>query len=274
VIVRSREETALLAGVRDFARQVESGITKKIVRRLLQLTADADQQTRAAAMAVAASGESAARIARLERAWAKSPSVGPQALAWALEAAEATDEWHRRSVTTDLVWTGPLGLGSAFRRTDQALLEVIEKACHQLLVVSFATYRVEALGRALQAAVERGVKVVMVLETEDSSGSKYTGDPRTALGKDLMKSIEMVVWPLEKRQTFVAPAGKKSWGVLHAKCAVADDRWLFVSSANLTGSAMAVNMELGVLVEGGDLPRMVSKHFAELLVAGTLVRMS
>lgn len=54
------------------------------------------------------------------------------------------------------------------------------------------------------------------------------------------------LWPHE--QLPVDERGKR--GVLHSKCAVADERMLFVSSANLTEHALNLNMELGVLIQG------------------------
>jgi cardiolipin synthase A/B len=59
-------------------------------------------------------------------------------------------------------------------------------------------------------------------------------------------------------------------GSLHAKCAVADDDLLFITSANLTEFAMNLNMELGILVRGGELPGQVRLHFERLIGAGAL----
>lgn len=52
---------------------------------------------------------------------------------------------------------------------------------------------------------------------------------------------------------------------MHAKCVVADEKFAFISSANLTGAAMERNMELGVLAKGGKLPVQLSQHINELL---------
>jgi len=49
---------------------------------------------------------------------------------------------------------------------------------------------------------------------------------------------------------------------------VADGRWLFLSSANLTEYAFTINMELGVLVTGGKLPGQVQDHFDGMICAG------
>jgi phosphatidylserine/phosphatidylglycerophosphate/cardiolipin synthase-like enzyme len=61
---------------------------------------------------------------------------------------------------------------------------------------------------------------------------------------------------------------------MHAKCAVADRRLAFVTSANLTGAAMTDNMELGLVVRGGDVPKRISNHFDALIGTGTLKALS
>jgi hypothetical protein len=52
--------------------------------------------------------------------------------------------------------------------------------------------------------------------------------------------------------------------------AVADSALLLVSSANVSPSAFAHNMELGLLVRGGPLPARVRDHFHGLAAAGVL----
>jgi len=57
-------------------------------------------------------------------------------------------------------------------------------------------------------------------------------------------------------------------GILHVKCAVSDGSRLFLSSANLTEYAFTINMELGLLVTGGDLPGTIEQHFDRLIKVG------
>jgi cardiolipin synthase A/B len=59
-------------------------------------------------------------------------------------------------------------------------------------------------------------------------------------------------------------------GVLHAKAVVVDGRVALVSSANLTAAALDHNMELGLLVRGGGIPRRLEEHVAELRAKGIL----
>jgi phosphatidylserine/phosphatidylglycerophosphate/cardiolipin synthase-like enzyme len=47
---------------------------------------------------------------------------------------------------------------------------------------------------------------------------------------------------------------------------------LLVSSANLTEYALNLNMELGVLIEGGPQPATVEHQFHELIARGVLQR--
>jgi phosphatidylserine/phosphatidylglycerophosphate/cardiolipin synthase-like enzyme len=45
---------------------------------------------------------------------------------------------------------------------------------------------------------------------------------------------------------------------------------MFLSSANLTQQAFTINMELGVLVRGGTMPRSVQTQFDLLIKSGKL----
>lgn len=58
----------------------------------------------------------------------------------------------------------------------------------------------------------------------------------------------------------------------HAKLAVADRRTLFLSSADLTESAVRRTIEAGVLVTGGEAPRRAAEHIVELQRLGELRR--
>ena len=180
-------------------------------------------------------------------------------VAAALRGAAYTNATMKREQTLELVWTGPSS-GGTFRRTDQALLQVIRAAKRDLLLVTFAAYKVPLLLSALRLALERGVTVRFVAESAESSGGKVAFDAATAL-HDLAERIEFYVWPLEKREKDAAG----NFGSLHAKCALADEELLLVSSANLTDHALALNMEMGLLVSNGQLISQVRRHFDQLV---------
>jgi phosphatidylserine/phosphatidylglycerophosphate/cardiolipin synthase-like enzyme len=46
----------------------------------------------------------------------------------------------------------------------------------------------------------------------------------------------------------------------------------FLSSANLTEYAFSLNMELGLLITGGEQPPRVEDHFDRLIEIGMLIR--
>lgn len=69
----------------------------------------------------------------------------------------------------------------------------------------------------------------------------------------------------------IAAMGDTLSGSLHAKCAIADKKHLFISSANLTEYALTLNMEMGLLVKSEDLARQVKEHIDSLIERGILV---
>lgn len=195
------------------------------------------------------------------------PDLPGTALALALSSALAA-QLQSRPAQVDLVWTGPESKVLPLRRTDQALLQLIHGAKSQLLIVSFAVYKIEPIAKALAAALARGVVLKIILESPEHSQGKLTFAGEKAFGADVLSAAQVYVWPLEKR--LQSPDGK--YGSLHAKLAVADGKILFISSANLTEYAMNLNMEMGVLVHGGKLPRDTERHFEELIGRGEIQR--
>jgi cardiolipin synthase len=185
-----------------------------------------------------------------------------------LRAAQAMDTVHREGQAIDLVWTGPNPPRSALFRTEQTLLDLIRNATKSLLVVTFAAYKVESVRDALADALDRGVHVKLVIELAEDDGGAVNFSPLHALKERGESRMDVYAWPVDKRPK--TSTGKA--GALHAKCAVADDDVLLVSSANLTAYALELNMELGVLVTRGDAPRRVKEHFEELVRRGTLER--
>jgi phosphatidylserine/phosphatidylglycerophosphate/cardiolipin synthase-like enzyme len=201
-------------------------------------------------------------VTALFREWCtKSPQITPQNLAWALRAAGHTDEFHRNSQSTELVWTGPQGESSKFRRTDQALLELINSAKKSLFIVTFAAYKIPHVATALRQSAERNVEISIILESKETTAGQIAFAELKTLGDKLAENTAIYVWPFERRP--VDESGNR--GALHVKCAVADDSMALVSSANLTGHAFNLNMELGMLVQGGPIPLQIAQHLRRLV---------
>ncbi len=193
----------------------------------------------------------AARVVdQLVDAW-RATSVSAEELASMLLAASHVFTKAANQQSTELVWTGPTTPFVSARRTEQALLQVINAADRTLFITSFVAYDVSAIVKALNTASDRGVTISMLLESSQDHGGSITID---AIGKmrSLVPSARLYAWR-DKADPF-------SDGRVHAKVAVADDSMCFITSANLTGYAMEKNMEAGVLITGGHIPRLLVAH--------------
>ncbi len=266
----SPEETRLLAEVAAAGNELSRGAIEELSEALERLPAGgcASPGLGASLPGAVHSPVARARAYRLAMLWAAAPGVSAESLAWGLRAAYSVDDHHRRERSVELVWTGPAPRGTTLRRTDQVLLDLVRTAERTLHVVTFAAYRIPAIKEAMLAAAKRGVSVTLIFESPEASAGKTAFAGLGAMGEELKELSEVYLWPLEKRPK--DPAGKH--GSLHAKCAVADEEVLFVSSANLTEYALNLNMEMGLLVRGGDLPGRAAGHLESLVEEGVLVR--
>ncbi len=196
--------------------------------------------------------------------------VKPEAVALALSTAAQAASQHRAEQSLELVWTGPESRYVTLRRTDQALLQVINEAQHTLRIVSFAVYKIDFIARALINAAHRGVDIAIYLETPETSANKMAFNTVQALGQEISDYVKICVWPAEKRPR--SPDNR--CGALHAKLALADGHVLLISSANLTEYAMSLNMELGLLIRGGGVPTQVEAHLTSLEERGVFERLT
>lgn len=189
-------------------------------------------------------------------------------VAIALQSSAFSEQSHRDSQSVELVWTGPDTEQTPFRRTEQAILQVLESAKTRIKLVSFAVYRIPNIGMALVRAVKRGVRLTVIIETPDKIAGQSEYSTIQALGQEVAACSTVYYWPKENR-----PHGENNKaGILHVKCVVADGEWLFISSANLTQQAFTINMELGMLVRGGSMPIRVEEQFEQLIKNGHLMK--
>jgi phosphatidylserine/phosphatidylglycerophosphate/cardiolipin synthase-like enzyme len=194
------------------------------------------------------------RLDRLFAAW-PSQDVTADELAGLLMGACIAHGVAADAERVELVWTGPGSVLVSTRKTAQALLHVIDAARERLFITSFVAYEVPPILIALRAAITRDVKVAMLLELSEDHGGTLNVDSIGKM-KSALPGARILTW-LQKPDGFAG-------GRVHAKCAVADEKVCFVSSANLTSYAMERNMEAGVLVTGGDVPRDLQRHFEAL----------
>jgi phosphatidylserine/phosphatidylglycerophosphate/cardiolipin synthase-like enzyme len=266
-------ERALLERIARVVARVESSSVEAVASKLSSLGAMPMTSALGGLLEGVQSAEARSQLGDLLKRWLKeAPQVLPDSLAWALRGAEAAAHRARQEQALALVWTGPCPPNATFRRSDQALLEVVRGAKKKLWIVAFAAHRVPTVLAELRDAIGRGVEVTFVLESEHESQGKLKNDGLAALPSSLLANCSVHVWPQEQRARFAEAEHQTVLGVLHAKCALADDVSLLVSSANFTSSALFSNIELGLLIRGGALPRQVGQQLRWMVTHGVLAK--
>lgn len=196
--------------------------------------------------------------------WSATPDLRGQALSLALRAACTAAAAQRAVVTIEPVVTGPSSWLIPVRQTTDVVTDIVRNARESLMLISFAAYKVPDLVSELRAAAISGVLVRMLLETAGDSHGALSHDAAKPFS-ELGGRVRFLIWPADRRP--VPPGGRAS---MHVKALLADRDVAFVTSANLTGNALDHNMELGVLVRGGQLPAKLTDHYDELLATGVL----
>jgi len=181
-------------------------------------------------------------------------------------AFEVVDAWVASSPKTiDIVWSGPANGTFPIRRIDQLLYDLLSQARQRIFLVTFSAHRVPLLCDHLSKAIDRGVDVTLLLETEEASAGQLSHDAVKAFKDVDLNKVRLLLWPLENRER--NQAGKP--GKLHVKCAVIDDTAI-IGSANLTDDAFNRNMEMGAIIKDPGTVANILGHFETLTRNGML----
>lgn len=161
---------------------------------------------------------------------------------------------------TKLVMTGPIS-ESNIGYTMGNFRRLIETAQNEIMLVGYVFNNIKGqmnhILESLISATERDVDVKIFFERGSSA-------------RELIKN-----W--DKGQSHKMPQlyhykrKKNQNSILHAKALIRDGNTIFVTSANLTGSAMEKNIEMGILHQG-RLASEAKKFLLELIDAGYMVR--
>jgi len=197
-------------------------------------------------------------VQRLLDTWQQQPEVPGLAIGAAIAAAAHAHDHARRTGHLELVVSGPTSTVIHARRTEQVLLQLVEEAQREILLITFGLQMHDDLRTVLQTARTRGVAITVLAE-DPADNPEFRGDPAKAIaGLDARR----LRWPAEHR-----PA---SGAALHAKVIVIDEVTALVTSANLTRRAAGDNLEIGVLIRGSDVPDRLVAHVGRLVEQGTL----
>lgn len=199
-------------------------------------------------------------VAPILRARSTTPASAAEAAAYLRGLAAACDSLST-ALTVETVWTGPASHAVPVRSTAQALIELVDEAHGELILMTYSAKPHDRLRNALTAASARGVTMTVVVETLQGAGGAIAGSEPAAAFRDVA-GVELWHWPVAAR---VETGGK-----MHAKLAIADRQAMLVSSANLTESGVSRNIEAGLLVRGGTAPQRAAEHIGELKARGVL----
>jgi hypothetical protein len=129
------QDNPFLEGIVKVAVEIASPAIQQFCDNLERLPATFGEAELAGLVDGFAQPEVRATLSCLVNDWRQhGRDVSPRELAWALRASNSTDEFHRLRQSLEMVWSGPVTGKSSFRRTDQALLELIQGAMRSIIL--------------------------------------------------------------------------------------------------------------------------------------------
>lgn len=259
---------SLLAIVRTCAAVLPPSVLEVIINTLIANKAYYDAALKASILKQLPNANFRRKVGELLETWRREAiNLDSNAIGCALATALYCETAIKDELSVELVWTGPASEGTSLRRTEQVLLQLIREAQQEIILVSFAVYKIPEIAKALSAAMNRGVTLQIIAETPQSSQGKIPFGINAALGTEIAQQAQILIWPKNRRLT----NSEGRYGSLHIKCVIADKKHLFISSANLTEYALTLNMEMGLLVHSEDLACQVRDHIERLIQQEFLV---
>lgn len=191
------------------------------------------------------------QLSTLRRAWRdEAPQLSGAALALSLATAAAAEEGM--GPPAELVVSGRTSPAIPVRLTSGIVVDVIRSARSSLLIASFAAYGISEIVAELRAAVERHVRIDLLLE-ESTAAARAFG----SLGEHVR------IWHC------IDSANRTS---LHAKVIAADRHTALLGSANLTGRGLSRNVEIGVILRDSHVVGRLVDHMRWLTGPNGLLR--
>jgi putative cardiolipin synthase len=146
----------------------------------------------------------------------------------------------------------------------RALIEQLDRARSEIVLVSAYLVPTPELADALRRAQARGVRVRILTNSLRSNNhtaahSAYRGFIRSLLGHGV--ELHEVRALAKDRSLYMAPPVDAKHLGLHAKAILLDDDLSFVGSANLDPRSLQLNTEMGLLVRSRELNRQLREAF-------------
>ena len=130
---------------------------------------------------------------------------------------------------------------------------VLSSAGEEILVFPFAPLEDRNTFDAIGKAVDRGVRIIMLL----------TNEPR----RELRNSSYYAASFLREKgvEVFYEPDVPERAGLLHEKLMIIDNRWVMVGSFNMNYRSLVLANETILLVDSPEFAAFMKKHFEEIL---------
>jgi cardiolipin synthase len=201
-------------------------------------------------------------VHQLHTAWRETAGVTGAAVAGMLASAYAAAVAERTAVRIEPVVTGPQSRHVPLRATRQAFESIAVAARRDLLVLTYSAHADARIVATLRGAIDRGVRVRVIVETTRAGGGTLHTAALDALAE---LPADFYLWDPSRRPRLGSPPS------MHAKGIIADRHSAFLTTANLSGHAFDANIEVGVRIVGGDLPARLHDHFDALIADAVLV---
>jgi phosphatidylserine/phosphatidylglycerophosphate/cardiolipin synthase-like enzyme len=186
-------EPAAAPLIREFVSMLSPEFVQRFVR-LLRSHASLADVTRARIMREVANDNACERIASLVTVLsAVRPDISPEVVAFGIDCALEAAEFESRAQSVDLVWTGPETSDVSVRRGAAVLLELIESAQTDLIIMSFASFRIPDADAALSRAADRGVRMYLILESEEGQLWAVPSIRRAGVWRSRTQSTRLVL---------------------------------------------------------------------------------
>lgn len=196
----------------------------------------------------------------------------------------------------DVVWSGADAGTSYVRYTKNVVPEMIERARRRVTIAGYSFDEGAKLFHELHAAItQRNVDVRIFLDiqqVEERMRKKLQWDQARkrrllpvkqarkesplAFAEEVCSLFRELHWPYDDSQLVIyydpRTADQRVFASLHAKCLIADEEHVLITSANFTGRGQDRNIEVGVVIHDKGYAAALERQWNNLVESGDVVR--
>ena len=160
---------------------------------------------------------------------------------------EAKSKFAASNDDIEIVWTGPSKISAGVRNTKPVIEEMLKSAVpgERITIIDYViTSNAESIVDQMKSCLADGVDIDLIV---DKSSANERHLKKCFAEKSLVKPT-----------IFERKGYEGGWYKVHAKVIIIGDRQMLVGSASLTALGIEVNFELGLLVQGPTVKKMLA----------------